>query len=140
MCRTTSAIPAMLLLFIYESWERIMTAVLRLTKHEAAKREWTCLQHFLLAAYASTENHTQRIVVVDPTIVEPTWVVKPRARAATHRTVLALMLPSLDALTTDMSSQHTGIRATYFGLREWPREDRWRGVHRPDTYPLVQQQ
>ena len=108
-----------------------------LTARYAASKEWVNLDHYLLAAYASAEAWTQKIVVVDPEETEPAWLIRPRCRNANRRTVLALMLPSLHCLTLDLAQAHTGMGTDYIGLRTWPRDHRRTGLIRPHEARLI---
>ena len=108
-----------------------------MTKKLAASRDWLKLDHYLIAAYASTEKHYQRIVVVDPTIAEPTWLLKPRARSCRHGNVLALLLPNLESLTVELAQTLTRMRTDYIGVREWPEAERAMGRIHTHAYPLV---
>lgn len=94
-------------------------------------RKLAPLDHYLLAAYGSTEQHLQRVVVVDPRAEEPIFLTRPRARTSTYRTRLALILPSLKYLTPGLSAEYTNIRATFWWLRDWPRSDRSAGELNP---------
>ncbi|WP_042378745.1 hypothetical protein [Gordonia alkanivorans] len=111
-----------------------MSQILRMTKQVAA-RDWASLDHYLVAPYASIEGHYQRVVVIDPSVPEPTWLVRPRARVADRRTVLALVLPALSALTLDLARQLTSIHTDYIGVRVWPRTERAAG--RMDAHRLA---
>lgn len=108
-----------------------------LTKKYAATKKWIDLDHYLLAAYASTEAWTQQTVVVDPRETEPTWLLRPRARKANRHSTLALLLPSLRHLTLDLAQAHTSIGTDYIGLRVHTREHRRAGLIRPHESLLV---
>ncbi len=104
-----------------------MTNILRMNQQTKASRDWKALDHYLIAAYASVEQHFQRVVIIDPTLTEPTWLVRPRAVTLRPGNVVALMLPDLQALDLDLARQHTGILTDYIGIRAWSREARTGG-------------
>ena len=93
--------------------------------------------HYLLSAYASIEPFTQVIVVIDPTVSEPTLLLRPRARRATRSNVLALAVPNLAAITRDIATTVTHVVAPYFGVREWPVEQRRAGTMNVRACPVV---
>lgn len=101
-----------------------MTNILRMNQQTKASRNWKALDHYLIAAYASTEQHFQRVVIIDPTLTGPTWLIRPRAVTLRRSNVVALMLPRLQALSLDLARQHTGILTDYIGIRAWSREAR----------------
>lgn len=86
------------------------------------------LEHFLLAAYGSTETHYQRCVVIDPAVSEPTVLLAPGTHVDRRSNRLALVLPSLTHLTADLAAEHTQMESGWWVLREWPRAVRARGV------------
>lgn len=86
------------------------------------------LEHYLLAPSDSIEPWQWKIVVVVPSLAEPTWVVKPRARQASRRSIMALAVPSLEDLTLDLAQAHTSLVSDYITLYEFPRESRRRGA------------
>lgn len=104
-----------------------MTDIMRMTKSVAASRDWGTLDHYLIAAYASTEPHLQRTVVIDPTLTTPAWLLKPRARSLRRNNILALLLPTLEMLTLELAQTHTRMGTDYIGVREWSAADRAAG-------------
>lgn len=83
--------------------------------------------HYLVAAYDSTEQFNQRVVVVVDSLTEPAWVLRPDARSAGRRGSLALAVPSLDALTLHVAQQLTRVVTDYIVVREWATADRAAG-------------
>lgn len=108
-----------------------------LTRAEAAGRRYLDLGHYLLAPYASIEQHTQRVIVIDPTLSEPTLLVRPGSRRATRKTTLALAVPNLDAVTRELAVALTNCAAPFFGVREWTREMRRNGDGTVTRMPIV---
>ncbi|WP_345478105.1 hypothetical protein [Nesterenkonia rhizosphaerae] len=98
-------------------------------------RELRELDHFLAAAYASTENLNQRIIVVDPEITEPTLLLRPRTAKVKRSNVLALVVPSLRSLTLPIVRSVTGVDTTYTAVRTWPQAERFRAAMQPHRYP-----
>lgn len=94
--------------------------------------------HYIVAAYDSQETFNQHIVVVLPEVSEPTWVLRPGARKPTRRNVLALAVPSIDALTLDLSQSLTRMVTDYITVREFPefaREGGFIEAGRPVSMP-----
>lgn len=114
-----------------------MTATMTATKAVMKSRNWLALDHYLLAPYASTEQHYQRMVVVDPSIAEPTWLLRPGTRKVVRRNIMALIVPSLADLTYDLAVEHTHVVTDYQGLRELPAAERRRGNLYAHTLPLI---
>lgn len=85
------------------------------------------LDHYVLAAYDSIEAWNLKIVVVIPDIEAPTWVLAPRARKASRKSILALAVPSLEALTLEIAKTHTGMGTDYITLHTLDRVDRRAG-------------
>lgn len=114
-----------------------MTATMTATKATMNARDWSALDHYLLAPYASTEQHYQRMVVVDPTLSEPTWLLRPGTRVVKRTNVLALIVPSLADLTYELAVTHTRVATDYMGLRELPIAHRRTGNLHAHALPLV---
>lgn len=106
--------------------------VAKITTAERKSRRYLHLDHYILTPYASEEQHYIRIIVIDPAIGGPTWLVT-RGQIATRKNTLALSLPGIQALTPDLAITCTGVQATHFGLWEWHATDRRRG-QLPDLY------
>lgn len=87
--------------------------------------------HYIVAPHDTIETWQMKILVVIPGLDSPTWVVKPRTRTVTRRSVLALAVPSLDAFTVEMAQQLTREVTDYITLYEWPRSTRQKGAFLP---------
>lgn len=83
--------------------------------------------HYVLTAYDSDERWNFKVVVVLPEINEPTWVLRPGTRKVTRQNVLALAVPSLEALTLDLAQAHTRMGTDYITVHTLPRENRRAG-------------
>lgn len=86
------------------------------------------LTHYLVAAYDSSEAFNQHILVVDPTLTEPTWVLRPRTTKLTRRNIMALAVPNLQALTLRLAQQLTHMVTNYITVREFPLANRRKGM------------
>ena len=91
------------------------------------------LDHGLLAAYGSTEQHTQKIVVVLPGLKAPALLTM-RGRKGRP---IGVVLPKLTDLTLDLATAATQVWATYFALRPWPLEERRSGRLNPHVHAPV---
>lgn len=100
--------------------------VAKIPTAERKSRRYLRLGHYILTPYASEEQHYIRIIVIDPAIGGPTWLVS-RGQTATRKNTLALSLPNIQRLTPDLAVACTGVCATHFGLWEWHATDRRRG-------------
>lgn len=104
-------------------------------------RDAVDLDHYLLGAYDTSEQWNLKAVVIAPDLTEPTWVVRPGAKKATRRSILALALPSLDALTLDLAQRLVCVLTEYVTVRRWDRLDRVKGnVVRGDLVPAPWEQ
>lgn len=107
------------------------------TMSVTAIRNALSLDHYVLAAYDSIEERNLKIVVIMPGLAEPTWVLRPRARAATPSNVMALALPSLAALTLELAQAHTRMHIDYITIYELTRNSRSKGhVERGPAVPV----
>lgn len=107
------------------------------TMSVTAIRNALLLDHYVLAAYDSIEERNLKIVVIMPGLAEPTWVLRPRARAVTPGSVMALALPSLAALTLELAQTHTRMRIDYITIYELTRNSRSKGrVERGPAVPV----
>lgn len=97
------------------------------------------LDHYLLAAYASTESFAQKIVAIIPGLEEPIALMPAGSRTANVRKALGIVAGDLDQITGDVAATATSCRATFFGLRQWPLEDRRRAHLQPHDYPLARE-
>lgn len=100
--------------------------VLPMTQRISKSRDWKSLPHLLIAPYASIEQHFQRVVIIDRTVAEPTWLVTARARRRRRSNTYALILPNLTALTLDLATAHTQVVTDYIGVRLWSLAERQR--------------
>lgn len=91
-------------------------------------RDLKRLEHYLMAAYGSTESHFQRVVVVDPSVDEPTALLRPRCQVLKRSNILALLVPSTEAITAEVAHQVTGVVTDYVVLRRFPAEFRRAGI------------
>lgn len=86
------------------------------------------LTHYLVAAYDSAETFRQHVVVIDPSLAEPTWVLRPRATKPTRRNIICLAVPNLESLTLSLAQELTNVVTDYITVREFPQVNRQRGV------------
>ena len=114
-----------------------MVATMTATRERMKSRNWRALDHYLLSGYASIEEWQQRIVIVDPALSEVTWLLRAGTRKVKRSNVLALIVPTLAALTYDLAVAHTNVATDYQGLREWPLERRSCGDMNPHGLPLI---
>lgn len=115
------------------------TRTIAFTKALKASGRFLNLRHYTIASYASTETFTQRLVIVDPAVTEPTWLMRPGTSKVVRRNVIALLLPTLDALTLDLAQTMTGVVTDYIGVRA---VDQFKPLHdalldHPSTRPLL---
>lgn len=111
--------------------------VITATSAAMKSRRWETLDHYLIAPYASTEQHYQRIVVVDPSIAEPTWLLRAGTSKPAGRNIMALIVPDLTALTYELAAAHTRIVTDYIGVRVWSPDDRKAGKLWSFDMPLI---
>ncbi|WP_347956071.1 hypothetical protein [Gordonia aichiensis] len=90
------------------------------TRKLADSAKWQKLEHYLVAPYASIEHHFQNLVIVDPSLAEPTWLLRAGTRKVSRRNIVALLLPTLDHLTLDLAQTLTHMLTDYIGIRETP--------------------
>lgn len=84
--------------------------------------------HYLVAGYDSVEQWQWAILVVVPSLTEPTWVLAPRARNANRRrSRMALAVPSLDAFTLDHAQTLVSLITDFITISEWSETDRRAG-------------
>ncbi|KJR10566.1 hypothetical protein [Gordonia sihwensis] len=90
------------------------------TRKLAYSVKWKKLEHYLVAPYASIEPHFQNLVIVDPSLTEPTWLLRAGTRKVSRRNIVALLLPTLDHLTLELAQSLTHMVTDYIGIRETP--------------------
>lgn len=91
------------------------------------------LDHYSVAAYDSIEEWQQKIVVVMPDLDGPTWVLRPGARSVNRRNIMALAVPTLEALTLDLAQRLTNMGTDYITVRVLPADLRRQGRVRGTT-------
>ena len=107
------------------------------TLKPADKARLADLDHYSFAAYASIEQHTQTVVIVDPNVTEPTFLLAPGTRKVSRRNIVAVAVPSLDAIDRPLAIAITHVAASFFGLRSWPADMRQRGDRNVHAMPVV---
>lgn len=85
------------------------------------------MDHYTLAPDDTMELWQLKIVVVDPSLSEPTWVLRPRARKAHRGSIMALAVPSLNALTLEAAQRLTSRVTKHIVVRPLSRENRRKG-------------
>lgn len=91
------------------------------------------LPHYTVGAYDTMEAWNTKIVVVVNGLDGPTWVLRPGCRKVTRRNILALAVPSLDALTLPLVQRLTGVLTDYIVVRDLPVENRRKGLVKGTT-------
>lgn len=95
------------------------------------------LDHYLLAPYDTCETWQMKVVVVDPTLDAPAWVMSRATKNPRPRKALALAVPSLSALALDLAQQATGMATDYITVYDFPREFRSKGQIRQGKQVLA---